>query len=390
MLKRLASALLALLLLLPPFSAMGEGSATSASSPFDIAAPSAILMEATSGTVLAEWNADVPLPPASVTKIMTLLLTMEALDAGKFALNDIVTVSAYAASMGGSQVYLKEGEQITVEDLIKSVVIASGNDAAVALAELVSGDVNAFVAAMNDRAMQLGMENSHFENPTGLDDTTQNHIYSARDIAISSRELITKHPLILTYSSIWMDSIRNGAFTLTNTNRLIRFYPGAQGLKTGSTDKAGFCMSAVATKDDMTLIAVVMGAKTRDERNETAKKLLDYGFSHYETVTLKGKTLDPIPLRGSDLSAVQAGYDDITLLLPKGQKEKIETALDIPPYLVAPVEKGSVIGSVTYTLDGKTLSMIEIQTQADAPRITFLQILSRLLCAFFAQSSPAS
>ncbi|MBQ4091597.1 MAG: D-alanyl-D-alanine carboxypeptidase, partial [Clostridia bacterium] len=242
---------------------------------------SAILLDAKTGAVLFEQNADEALPPASVTKIMTLLLVMEAIEAGKIKLDDTVVTSAHAASMGGSQIYLKEGEQMSVEDMLKSVVISSANDAACALAEFVSGSEEAFVRQMNERAAELGMKNTTFENTNGLDDTAQNHLTSARDIAIMSRELI-KHEKILEYSSIWMDTVRGGTFGLTNTNRLVRYYRGCTGLKTGSTSKAGFCISATAERDGVSLICVIMGAETRDIRNGLATRLLDYGFANYE------------------------------------------------------------------------------------------------------------
>ena len=229
--------------------------------PFDCRG--AILMEAATGQVLYEQNADEAMPPASVTKIMTLLLVMEAIEAGSLKWDDSVTASTRASSMGGSQIFLKEGEQMPVRDLVKSVVIASANDAALALAEAVSGSEEAFVRNMNQRAAELGMKNTVFENTNGLDDTAKNHVTSARDIAIMSRELI-RHKEILTFSSTWMDTVRNGAFGLTNTNRLVRFYRGCNGLKTGSTAKAGFCVSATAERDGMTLICVIMGAANRD------------------------------------------------------------------------------------------------------------------------------
>ena len=245
---------------------------------FESDAKSLILIEASTGKVLYENNADEALPPASVTKIMTLLLVMEAIEQGKLKLTDMVTVSEAAANMGGSQVYLEVGEQLSVEEMIKCVVIASANDAAYALAEAIAGTEESFVSRMNERARELQMRNANFENTNGLDDTTENHVMSARDIAIMSAELM-KYPVILKYTTIWQDSIRNGAFVLTNTNRLIRFYPGANGLKTGSTSKAGFCISAAAKREGMQLIAVVMGVSTRDSRNETAKQLLSWGFA---------------------------------------------------------------------------------------------------------------
>ena len=236
---------------------------------------SAVLMEASTGNVLFEMNADAALPPASVTKIMTLLLVMEAIDSGNMKLTDTLHASEYASSMGGSQVFIEPNEEMSVEDLLKSVVVASANDAAVVLAEGVAGSVDAFVDRMNKRAKELGMNNTNFENPTGLDDNTVNHVTSSMDIAIMSRELL-KHETILNYTNIWMDTIRNGEFGLTNTNRLIRFYKGANGLKTGSTSKAKFCISATAKRDGMQLIAVVMGSPTRDIRNECAKKMTKY------------------------------------------------------------------------------------------------------------------
>ena len=239
---------------------------------------SAILMEATTGTVLYEYNADEALPPASVTKIMTLLLIMEEIEKGNLKYSDTVIASAYAASMGGSQIYLKEGEQMSVEDMIKSIVISSANDAAVALAEHISGSEEIFVLKMNEKARELGMNNTCFENTNGLDDTVLNHVTSARDIAIMSRELI-KYEDILKYSSTWMDSIRGGSFGLTNTNRLVRFYKGATGLKTGSTAKAKFCVSATAKRDNMHLICVIMGAPSSDVRNSIATQLLNWGFA---------------------------------------------------------------------------------------------------------------
>ena len=261
----LTSVFLAAILTFSGIPAAAEPKAEATAPELGLDCVSAILMEAQTGRVLYEKNADEPLPPASVTKIMTLLLVMEAIERGVFTLDTVLTTSTRASQMGGSQIYLKEGEQMMAEDLIKAVVIASANDAAVVLAEAVAGSEEAFVAEMNKRATELGMKTAHFENTNGLDDTVTNHVLSARDIAIMSRELI-KYEKILEFSSTWMDSVRDGAFGLTNTNRLIRFYRGATGLKTGSTSKAKFCMSATAERDGMSLIAVIMAApdsKTR-------------------------------------------------------------------------------------------------------------------------------
>ena len=289
----------------------------------------AYLCEATTGKVLFAHNEFKASSPASVTKVMTLLLVMEALESGKYKLDDIVTVSAKAASMGGSQVFLEEGERISVEDLIKATVIASGNDASVVLAELTAGSESSFVRLMNQRAQELGLKNTFFENTTGLDDSTTKHLSCAADIATMSRELI-KHELILEYSSIWQDSIRNGEFTLTNTNRLVRYYEGCNGLKTGSTDKAGYCISATAKRGNMQLIAVVMGAETRDERNEVARELLDYGFANFILYENGEQFLE-------DAKVLRGVYDTVPLyskgfscIVNKNDKQRINLVYDIP------------------------------------------------------------
>ncbi len=334
---------------------------------FAFDAKSVLLMEARTGTILYEDNADEALPPASVTKVMTLLLIMEALDDGKIALSDVVTVSERSASMGGSQIFLKVGEQMSVEDLLKSVVIASANDAALALAEFVLGSEDAFVARMNERAGELGMNHTHFVNTNGLDDTTSDHLISARDIAIVSRELIVSHPAILKYSSTWQDSVRNGAFTLSNTNRLVRFYPGANGLKTGSTSKAGFCVSASAERDGMLLIAVVMGSSTRNARNETAKQLFDYGFANYSCVRIPGNDRITEDVKGSMTKSVSCSYPSFDFVCRKGKNE-IEPKITLSNDLKAPVSAGDVVGTVTYYLDGKEIGSSEIVSEESAEK----------------------
>ena len=320
------------------------------SDPLDLECKSAILLEANTGTVLYEKNADESLPPASVTKIMTLLLVMEAIEDGRVKYRDMVRASANACSMGGSQIYLRENEEMTVEDMLKSVIIASANDAAVALAEHICGSEDAFVEQMNIKAGKLGMENTHFENTNGLDDTVQNHVTSARDIAIMSRELI-KYPKVIEYSSIWMDSIRNGSFGLTNTNRLIRFYKGATGLKTGSTDKAGFCISATAKRDDMSLICVVMGAETRDIRNSIATRLLDYGFNNYRVFNADSERIEGIPILSGEKASFAAEYPAVSIVVPK-ETGKIRAGISVLEKIKAPIKKGDIVGLVSYT-DGK-------------------------------------
>jgi D-alanyl-D-alanine carboxypeptidase (penicillin-binding protein 5/6) len=342
---------------------------------------SAILMEAATGAVLYEQNADEALPPASVTKIMTLLLVMEAIDEGKIKLDDTVTASERAASMGGSQIFLKVGEQMSVEDMIKSVVISSANDAACALAEFVSGSEEAFVRAMNVRAAELGMKNTSFENTNGLDDTAENHLTSARDIAIMSRELI-KHKKILEYSSIWMDSVRNGAFGLTNTNRLVRFYRGCTGLKTGSTSKAGFCVSATAERDGMSLICVIMGSESRDIRNAQATKLLDWGFANYALYSHEGEKVEGIRLIGGVRDSVVGEYGGVFFVCEKGNASEIQSEIALPDYVSAPVKRGDGIGEVVFTCDGKEIGRTPIRAAEDIDKISFLGLWYRILAKF--------
>ena len=362
-------------LLISPVAASGSVASN------EFGAPSCILMEASTGLVLYEENADEALPPASVTKIMTLLLVMEAVDDGRLGWEDMITTSEYAASMGGSQVYLEPGEEMPVWEMVKCVVVASANDAAVALAEAIAGSEEAFVSMMNARAAELGMTSTHFENTNGLDDDTESHVTSARDIAIMSRELITKHPKILEYSSIWMDTIRNGEFGLTNTNRLIRFYRGANGLKTGSTAKAKFCISATAERDGMQLIAVIMASPSRDERNESAKRLLDYGFANWEVAHLVSEPLDDIVLNGGVYPTLPIKYEDSQLVLKKGSAAKLTKNLVLPETISAPVAAGDEVGKIEYLLDGEVVATLPIVAAEDRDRIGFGEVLSRFLRA---------
>ena len=339
---------------------------------------SVVLMEVTTGAILYKQNAEEALPPASVTKIMTLLLVMEAVDAGTVRLDDIVTVSPNAASMGGSQVYLKEGEQMTLEDMLKSVVIASANDAAVALAEHIAGSVTSFVEKMNQRAADLGMQNTVFENVTGLDDTAERHLTSARDIALMSRALIA-HETILQYSSIWMDTIRNGAFGLTNTNRLVRFYPGCTGLKTGSTSKAGFCVSVTAERNGFSLICVVMGAESRDVRNRIATELLDWGFANYGIYTSEPILPEPIAAVGSAERICKLSCGSFSCVLPKQQLSEVEIRIELPETVVAPVKAGDEIGSAVLLVEDREIARLPITAAEDLSRINFFEILIRIL-----------
>ena len=294
--KKLAAALVAALLLAVP--------ARAAAAPPSVDAGAAVLVEKETGTVLYEQNAHDKLEPASVTKIMTLLLVMEAIDSGALSTEDVVTVSAHAASMGGSQVYLKEGEQMSVHDLLKAVAVASGNDASVALAEHLAGSEEAFVQRMNQRAAELGMSDTCFVNCTGL--PAAGHLTSAYDIALMSRELILHHPAIREYTTIWMDSLRGGQFQLANTNKLIRFYEGSTGLKTGSTDAAGYCLSATAERDGMELIAVVLKCPSSDVRSAAASSLLNYGFANYTLMDVyPSQALPPVDVLLGESETVQ-------------------------------------------------------------------------------------
>ena len=344
-------------------------------------AESVILVEAHSGRVLYEKNADKPLPPASVTKIMTLLLVMEAIEEGKIALDDMVSVSERAASMGGSQVYLEPGEQMSVDEMIKCVVVASANDAAAALAEHVAGSLESFVDRMNKRAGELSMTATHFENTNGLDDTTSNHVTSAGDIAIMSRALL-KYDKILEYTCIWMDTVRNGAFGLTNTNRLIRFYKGANGLKTGYTSSAGFCISATAKRDDMQLIAVVMASPTSNERNATAVRLLDYGFANYELFKSEQPQLCELAVLAGKQQAVPLSYGVLSMVLEKGQGKRVEVTVELPERLVAPVAAGQVVGKISWTLDGKELGCADITAKESVKRLTVLDLFVKLFRSY--------
>jgi D-alanyl-D-alanine carboxypeptidase (penicillin-binding protein 5/6) len=351
----------------------------------DMNLKSAVLMEAGSGKVLYSKNPDGAYAPASVTKVMTLLLAAEALADGKISLNDTVMISKRAAEMGGSQVFLEEGETISVEELFKCTVIASANDAAVALAELVSGSERAFVNAMNQRAMELGLKSTNFENATGLDDTAKNHVTSAYDIAIMSRELI-KHEIILNYSSLWQDTIRGGEFTLTNTNRLVRFYDGCNGLKTGSTDKAGYCMSATAKRDGMQLIAVVMGAPTRDERNGIAKELLDYGFANYSVWSQSEAVVETAPIIRGMEDTVTLYSAPFTAVVSSSEAGKIEKKYNLPPTVSAPVKAGEELGCVEYYLGDDMIGKSSVYSKVDIDKIGYFEICLRMLKKMFFKS----
>lgn len=336
----------------------------------DINAKSAVLMDANTGTVLYSLNKDTMLPPASVTKIMTLLLVFESIENGNLKYTDVLTVSENASSMGGSQVYLEPGEEMCVEELLKCVIIASANDAALTLAEHVGGSEEAFVKMMNDRAESLGMKNTHFENVTGLDDDVVNHLTTAYDIALMSRELI-KHKKVSEFATVWMDTIRNGEFGLTNTNRLVRFYRGITGLKTGSTSKAGFCVSATAKRDGLELIAVIMGAESSEIRNANATKLLDYGFANYSVYEDKASDYGEVKVLGGIQDQVKIKYDNYNLLVGKGKNKDIVKEYDINEEITAPINKGDVVGKIKYTLNGEIIGENDLYCDESVNKITF-------------------
>ena len=349
----------------------------------EVEAPSALLMEKTTGTVLFAKDEHAKLEPASVTKVMTLLLVMEAIDAGTLHYEDIITASAHACSMGGSQIWLEENEQMSVSDMLKAVCVVSANDCAVALAEAVAGSEEAFVDRMNQRAAELGMADTTFKNATGL--PAEGHVTSAYDIALMSRELILNHPDIRQYTTIWMDSLRNGASSLVNTNRLIRFYEGATGLKTGSTDSALYCLSGTAERDGMELIAVIMKAPTSTQRFNDATALLNYGFSTYTLETVVPETaLPPVPVSLGTQATVQPVLgEDTHLLLEKAKAGDLQQTVSLAEAVEAPVALGSQLGTLTVTSGEEVVAELPILAGEEIPRITFVQMLVRMLQTAF-------
>lgn len=376
--KRYAAALLsAAVLMLPLLSPARAASAPA------VDAGAAILMEKETGTILYEQNSHDKLEPASVTKVMTLLLVMEAVDEGRVSLDDLVTVSAHAAGMGGSQTYMEQGEQFTVRDMLKAVAVVSGNDAAVALAEHLSGSEESFVALMNRRAAELGMTDTAFQNCTGL--PAAGHLTSAHDIAVMSRELILNHPGIREFTTIWMDSIRDGAFQLVNTNKLIRFYEGATGLKTGSTDAALYCLSATAEKDGMELIAVILKAPTSDVRFASAQALLNFGFANYTlTDVYPSQALPPIDVLLGEQAQVQGVLSRSSrILVEKTELNAVTTELTLCENVEAPVEAGQKLGEMKVLVNGQVRESIPIVAAQAVERLTVPGIFLRFLRTLF-------
>ena len=348
----------------------------------DIDGKSAVLMDVATGTVLYESNPHEPLAPASVTKVMTMLLIMEAIDSGKIGWDDMVTASEAAAAKGGSQIYLKVGETMSVSDMLKSIAVSSANDCACAMAEHIAGSESAFVSMMNARAAELGMKDTHFVNCTGLDDddSAKEHRTSAYDIALMSRELLKNHPMIKKYTTIWMDTVRNGTFGLSNTNKLIRFYNGATGLKTGYTSGAGYCLSASAQREGMELIAVVMGCESSQVRNAACKSLLDYGFANFAVISPELTEAEPVPVKLGKSNTVDCRLGDTdSLLIDKAQKNAITTELSMEPSVTAPISQGQRLGTLTIRSGEQILREVPLVAAENVERLTWGDLFGMVL-----------
>ena len=373
--RKVAAVLVCCLILgLLPWKAMAAGP--------EVKAKSAVLMDVETGTVLSEQNAHEMLAPASVTKVMTMLLIMEAIDSGRIRWEDTVTASESAASKGGSQIYLKVGETMTVSDMVKSIAVSSANDCACAMAEHLSGSESAFVEQMNARAKELGMEDTHFVNCTGLDDDpeAEKHRTSAYDIALMSRELLKNHPDIKKYTTIWMDTVRDGAFGLSNTNKMVRFYDGCTGLKTGFTSGAGYCLSASAQREGLELIAVVMGSETSKDRFAACKSLLDYGFANFALYTPQMQEGASVPVKlgaSAAVSAVPAG--ETALLVDKAQRGSVTTEIALEQCVTAPVSRGQRLGTMTVKAGEQVIAQVPLVAETEVPRLTTLDIIGKIL-----------
>ena len=376
--KKLISIILLLNLLLASMCVSAFGVNEGA---VNVKAKSAVLMDFSTGEVLYSFNENQKLYPASVTKIMPMLIFMEELEKGTIKLTDTVKTSSNASSKGGSQIWLKEGEVMTVDDLLKATAIGSANDAVTALGEHIAGSEDAFVALMNEKAKAMGMNNTTFENCSGLDDETKNHFSTAYDIAIMSRALL-KHKDISKYTTVWMDTLRGGETQLVNTNKLVRFYKGTTGLKTGTTSRAGYCLSASAERNGLHLIAVVMGADSSNERFDGAKAMLDWGFANFETVTpkLDASLLTEVRvLKGVDAFVLPVADEIKPLTLKKGESEKISTEIILAENIEAPCEENQILGKIILTVDGKTAGEVNIRSKNPVERINFGVMLLRFL-----------
>ncbi|MGN1479791.1 MAG: D-alanyl-D-alanine carboxypeptidase family protein [Acutalibacteraceae bacterium] len=382
--KKILSIFICCVLILSCFFTAAFAVESDGKTPVQVKAKAFVLMDAGTGKVLLSQNPDQKLYPASVTKIMTMLLVAEALDSGKISFDDKVTASTDAVKKGGSQIWLKEGEVMTVDELFKAMAVYSANDACAALAEHVAGSEDAFIVMMNERAAQLGMKNTHFENCTGLDDTAENHLTTAFDIALMAKELLI-HDFVKSYTTIWMDSLRNGATELVNTNKLVRFYSGCTGLKTGTTAKAGCCLCATATRDNTSLIAVVLGSDNSTDRFEGAKALLNYGFANWTTVVPKidpSLITDVIVTMGEERAITPQIPAAASVLVPKSREKDIVQDIKLAVSVEAPVESGQVLGHVDVSLDGQTIGTYQLTAPHYVERLTFGEVFRRLIGLF--------
>ncbi|HJD21399.1 MAG TPA: D-alanyl-D-alanine carboxypeptidase [Candidatus Gemmiger faecigallinarum] len=373
----LCGALLASVLTLP---AMAETITPATQADFDLPCQAAILVDLDTGAVLYEKNADEQRPIASITKVMTLLLTFQALEAGRVQLTDVVPVSEHAYGMGGSQIWLEPGEQLTLEEMLKAICISSANDAAVAVAEYIGGSEDAFVQQMNDEAARLGMTSTHFENACGLDET--GHLSTARDVAVMSREMLLHHNEIADYCTIWTDTLRGGATQLVNTNKLLRSYQGITGLKTGTTGGAGVCISASAERDGLGLVAVILGAPSSKDRFDAARALLDYGFANYQSLTAELPADAPKTLtvaRGAEETVELSYTAPGSFLAAKGDDEQLEVRLALPESVEAPVAAGQQLGTVTVLRGGQTLAEYPVTAANDVAALSFGLCFRRLV-----------
>lgn len=380
--KRVGGILIVLVLLLGMLPLTGRAVE------LDIAGKSAVLMDIATGTLLYESNAHEKLAPASVTKVMTMLLIMEAIDSGKIGWDDMVTASEAAAAKGGSQIYLKVGESMKVSDMVKSIAVSSANDCACAMAEHLAGSESAFVEMMNNRAKELGMEDTNFVNCTGLDDddSASAHRTSAYDIALMSRELLKNHPDITKFTTIWMDTVRDGTFGLSNTNKMIRFYSGATGLKTGFTSGAGYCLSASAERDGLGLIAVVMGCETSAQRFAACKSMLDYGFANFALVSPEFNEDAAVPVKlGKQTSVKAVPGEEATLLIDKSQRGSVTTQITLDESVTAPVSQGQRLGTLTIKAGEQTLAQVPLVAETGVSRLSwgdlFLKVLRQIAMA---------
>lgn len=372
--KRAISIILAMSILFAfPYSAYAKENK-------EIEVKSSILMNIDTGEVIKENNAYEHLSPASVTKLMSILLILEAIDSGKIKLTDEVAATQTAVSKGGSQIWLEVGEKMSVNDLFKAVVIASANDACTLLGEYVAGSDSAFVDMMNQRVKTLGLKNSHFENCTGLDDEITNHYSCAYDLAVIAKEIM-KHKLILKYSTVWLDSLRGGKTELNNTNKLINKYNGMTGLKTGTTSNAGFCLCATATRNNISFVSVVLGAKTSDDRFDLTRELLDYGFANYklETIKIGSSKIKDIKVKGGKIKSIKPTYSQTQkVLLPKNS-EKISYKYSFKKEVKAPIKKGDSLGKIEVFSSNKKISTVELKSDKNIKSVSFLYIFKKMI-----------